>query len=111
MAVPLRQDQYGAVRVGDTRVLLDVVIHEFQNGATPEGIVESYDALTLADVYGVISYYLRHADAIDAYLREREQEAKKVRAMIEGSQPPRPNLRAVLMARAKARGKADAPAD
>jgi uncharacterized protein (DUF433 family) len=31
--------------------LLEVVIHEFRNGATPEEIVASYDDLDLADVY------------------------------------------------------------
>jgi uncharacterized protein (DUF433 family) len=111
IAVPLREDEQGAIRVGDTRVLLDLVIHEFRDGATPEGIVESYDALSLADVYAVISYYLRHVDVVHAYLLRREQEAKAVREMIEAAQPPRPNLRAALLARAKAREKANAPAD
>ncbi|HZW30554.1 MAG TPA: DUF433 domain-containing protein [Isosphaeraceae bacterium] len=111
MPVPLREDAHGAIRVGDTRVLLDLVIQEFRNGATPEGIVESYDALTLAEVYAVISYYLRHSDEIDTYLDRREQEARAVRERIEALQPPRPNLRAALMARAKAREKAGAQTD
>ena len=111
MAVPLREDEHGAIRVGETRVLLDLVIQEFRNGATPEEIVESYNALDLADVYAVISYYLRHPAAIDAYLSRREQEANAVREMIEASQPPRPNLRAAIMARVKAREKADVQAD
>jgi uncharacterized protein (DUF433 family) len=111
IAIPLREDEQGAIRIGNTRVLLDVVIHEFRNGATAEGIVESYDALALADVYAVISYYLQHADAVDAYLHRREQEAKAVREMIEDSQPPRPNLRAALMARAKASEQPHAEAD
>ena len=93
LAVPLREDDHGAIRVGNTRVLLDLVIQEFREGATPEEIVESYDALELADVYAVISYYLRHPDAIHAYLNRREQEAKAVREMIEASQPPRPTAR------------------
>jgi uncharacterized protein (DUF433 family) len=111
IAVPLREDEQGAIRIGNTRVLLDVVIHEFRNGASAEGIVESYDALTLADVYAVISYYLQHTDAVHAYLHRREQEAKAVREIIEASQPPRPNLRAALIARAKASEQADAQAD
>ena len=111
IAVPLREDDHGAIRVGDTRVLLDLVIQEFREGATPEEIVECYDALELTDVYAVISYYLRHPDAIHAYQHRREQEARAVREMIEASQPPRPNLRATLMARARARKNADAQAD
>ncbi|HKI18275.1 MAG TPA: DUF433 domain-containing protein [Isosphaeraceae bacterium] len=111
MAVPLREDEHGAIRVGDTRVLLDLVIQEFRDGATPEEIVEAYDALQLADVYAAITYYLRHSDTIEAYLDRREQEANAIREMIEASQPPRPNLRATLMARARAREKADAQTD
>jgi uncharacterized protein (DUF433 family) len=53
IAVPLRMDEHGAIRVGDTRVLVDLVIHEFQRGATPEGIVDSYDSLALNDVYSL----------------------------------------------------------
>jgi len=111
MFVPLREDEHGAIRVGDTRVLLDLVIQEFRNGASPEGIVESYDALNLADVYAVIGYYLRHAEVIDRYLDRREQEAGRIREMIEASQPPRPNLRAALIARARAKEQADARID
>ena len=109
MTVPLREDETGAIRVGNTRVLLDLVIHAFRDGASPEDIVESYDALSLGDVYGVITYCLRHPDPVQAYLQRREQEAQTVRARIEASQPPRPNLRAMLLARARSKGMTDAP--
>src|SRR5437773_1493883 len=108
IAVPLRMDEHGAIRVGDTRVLVDLVIHEFQNGATPEGIVDAYDALALPDVYAVLSYYLRNPQPIDEYLRRREEEARALRCQIEATQPPRPNLRAMLVARLKAKEKENA---
>jgi hypothetical protein len=80
-------------------LLLDLVIHAFRDGASAEGIVESYDGLNLADVYAIISYYLSHPEPIDDYLRRREKEAEVIRTKIEASQPPRANLRATLMAR------------
>jgi hypothetical protein len=43
--VPLRKDSDGAWRVGNTRVLLDLVIHAFNVGRTPEDIVQKYDTL------------------------------------------------------------------
>jgi uncharacterized protein (DUF433 family) len=107
----LRMDEGGAIRVGNTRVLLDLVIHEFRNGATPEGIAESYDALTLPDVYAVLAVYLRNPGPIDDYLRRREVEVQEVRRTIEASQPPRANLRATLLARLKARETENAPAN
>ena len=39
--VPLRTDESGSVRVGESRVSLDVVIREFMNGADPESIVQN----------------------------------------------------------------------
>lgn len=111
IVVPLREDEHGAIRVGKTRVLLDLVIDEFQRGETPEGIVDSYDTLNLADVYVVISYYLRNPEPIHAYLRRREEEAQALRKKIEASQPPRQNLRDMLMARAKAKENAHVPPD
>jgi uncharacterized protein (DUF433 family) len=57
---PLREDANGALRVGSTRVLLELVIQAFQDGATPEAIVQQYSSLSLPEVYAVIAYYLRH---------------------------------------------------
>jgi hypothetical protein len=44
--VPLRVDEHGVVRVGDSQVLL--VIREFHNGADPEAITHGYSTLNLA---------------------------------------------------------------
>jgi uncharacterized protein (DUF433 family) len=58
VVVPLREEPPGVFRVGESRVLLELVLRVFQAGATPEAIVQSYDTLHLADVYAVISRYL-----------------------------------------------------
>ena len=60
LIVPLRTDETGVVRVGKTRVTLDVVIGCYKRGETAEQIVEDFDTLRLADVHGVIAYYLGH---------------------------------------------------
>src|SRR5437763_9820505 len=77
---PLRVDQGGAVRVGSSRVSLDLVVEQYENGMTPEDMVRAYDTLALADVYAVIAYYLRHRDEVRAYLKRREAEAAALRA-------------------------------
>jgi uncharacterized protein (DUF433 family) len=97
--VPLRRDEHGVIRVGDSQVVLDVVIREFNNGADPEGIVHGYPTLALADVYGVIAYYLRHRKEVDEYLHNRREEAGRLRQEIEAKQPGRAELRAKLLAR------------
>ncbi len=98
-SVPLRIDEYGAVRVGNSQVLLDVVIREFWDGACPDDIAHDYPTLQPADVYAVIAYYLRHREAVDGYLQKRRLEADKLRQEVEARQPDRAGLRAMLMAR------------
>ena len=97
--VPLVSDGQGGLRVGGTRVLLERVIRAFENGATPEGIVQSYDTLQLPDVYAVLSWYLKHQAEVHEYLRLREQDAENIRQSIEARQPDLAALRARLMAR------------
>jgi uncharacterized protein (DUF433 family) len=97
--VPLRQDDAGAIRVGNTRVLLELVTEAYLDGATPETIVQWFDSLRLADVYAVISYYLNHEEEVKEYLRRREELAVEVRRKIEAVQPSRPNFRQELLAR------------
>ena len=101
---PLRLEASGAIRVGQTRVLLELVVHAFQDGATPEEIVQGYSTLDLADVYAVIAYALRHPEEIEAYLAEREQEAEEVRRKIEAAQGDLGDIRRRFLARQKSRG-------
>src|SRR5438552_3384619 len=81
--LPLRVDERGAVRVGKSRVSLDLVVEQYENGMTPEGMVRAYDTLVLADVHAVIAYYLRHREEIRTYLKRRAAEAEALRAKIE----------------------------
>lgn len=84
-SVPLRVDEDGAIRVGGTRVTLDVLLADYRNGASPETIAEELDVLTLADVYGALAYYHRHRDEVDEYLRRREEEAEAIRREVEAA--------------------------
>jgi uncharacterized protein (DUF433 family) len=104
---PLRVADGGAVRVGDTRISLDLVVEEYENGMTPEEMVRAYDTLDLADVHAVIAYYLRHREEVKAYVKRRQEEAEALRAKIEAERPR--VTREELLARRRAREKADAP--
>jgi uncharacterized protein (DUF433 family) len=94
---PLHEDAGGALRVGDSRVLLEIVIRAFQDGATPETIVQRYSTLALSDVYAVVAYYLRHRSEIDAYLARREEEAEAVQQRITAKQGNLTEIRERLM--------------
>ena len=99
IAVPLFDDGEGGLRVNGTRVLLERIVHAFEDGATPEGIVQSYDNLQLADVYAVLAWYLRHKTEVEEHLRKRVATADAIRQTIEAKQPDRAALRARLTAR------------
>src|SRR6059058_4221204 len=105
---PLRLDEGGAVRVGHSRISLDLVVEQYENGMTHEDMVRAYDTLVLADVHAVIAYYLRHRDEVRAYLKRRSEEAEALRTKIEAERPR--VSREELLARRSAREKADAPA-
>jgi uncharacterized protein (DUF433 family) len=105
---PLRTDQGGVVRVGRSRVSLDIVVEQYENGVMPENIVRAYDTLALADVQAVIAYYLGHRDEVLAYLERRKEEAESLRARIEAERPR--VTREELLARRGAAEKDNAPA-
>src|SRR4051812_17588075 len=84
---PLRRWEGGAVRVGRSRVGLDIVVGCYEDGMTPEDIVRDYDSLDLADVYAVIAHYLRHSDVVRAYIAQLDREAAELRAKIEAERP------------------------
>jgi hypothetical protein len=80
---PLRLDEGSIVRVGQSRVSLDTIVEQYENGMTPEEMVAAYDTLELADVYATIAYFLRHVIQVRAYLKRRDEEAQALRAKIE----------------------------
>lgn len=96
---PLRVDETGTIRIGPSRVTLDVLLADYRRGMTPEEIVRQMDALDLADVHFAISYYLRHREEVDEYLRQRRAQADELQRKIEAEQPDRANLKAKLLAR------------
>lgn len=83
--VPLTQWEDGSIRVGDTRLLVDIVIYAHKRGLCPEEIFQSFpsSAYTVADIYAVIAYYLSHKTEIDSYLARREKESEEVWKKIE----------------------------
>jgi len=64
----------GGYYVAGTRIGLDVVVHDFRRGRSPETIFESYPSLgSLTKVYGAITFILEHPAEIEAYLRDQDR--------------------------------------
>lgn len=86
--VPLVTGADGVVRVSGSRVTLDTIVAAFRTGATAEEIAQDYPSVDLVDIYAVITYYLRHRDEVEEYLRARQRAAEEVRAENEAQFDP-----------------------
>jgi uncharacterized protein (DUF433 family) len=98
---PLMLGPDGVIRVGRTRVTLDVVVAVFDAGATPEEIVQQYPSLDLATAYSVVAHVLQHRAEVDRYLTKRQAEATAVRQENERRFAP-DGIRQRLLARRSA---------
>lgn len=98
VTVPLETWPDGTVRVGSTRLLIDMVVTAFNLGSDPQDISRQFPPLALADAYAVIAYYLQNKEEVDAYLKKREEEGERLRAEIQ-ARWPNDGLRERLLAR------------
>jgi uncharacterized protein (DUF433 family) len=96
--VPLVEGSDGVMRVRGTRITLDTVLAAFHEGATAEEIVQQYPSISLADVYQVIGYSLRHSSEVEAYLAQRRETSRTTRELNESTWPPN-SIRDRLLAR------------
>lgn len=96
--VPLAADASGVMRIGNTRVSLDILVNAFHAGQSPEEIREQYPTVELADIYSVLTYYLRHTADVDAYLAEQDHQRDQARAETQ-ARFPQAGIRARLLAR------------
>jgi len=74
----VEKNEFG-YRIAGSRVSLDSIVYAYREGRNPEMIVQSFETLTLEQVYGAIAFYLAHREEIDAYLEQgkRDYEAKR----------------------------------
>jgi len=88
LAVPLKTDEHGVIRVMGTRIPIDTVIARYHQGETPEGIHHGFPTLSVSDIWAVIAYYLAHRAELDTYLETRDAESARTRQEIEANYPP-----------------------
>jgi uncharacterized protein (DUF433 family) len=73
------EERSGAYFIAGTRVSLDSVVHAYLRGESPEGIAESFPALTLEQIFGSLAFYLAKRDKIDRYLRRGKEDFERLR--------------------------------
>jgi uncharacterized protein (DUF433 family) len=82
LPVPVRADDHGVLRIGNTRVTLDSVASEWQNGATPEEIALRFPSLEVREVYAVCAWALWHREEVERYLEQRRGQAEALQTEI-----------------------------
>ena len=102
---PLHQETDGTIRVGHTRISLDLVICSYLDGMTPEQIAASFETLDLGDVYAAIAYFHHHRADVEEYLRVRSDRAEAINELWE-ARSSSAGLRDRLQARLKSASKA-----
>ena len=68
---------------------LDCVVEMFEHGASPEEIAEEYDSLELADIYAVLTYYLRHREEVTRYLADQGAHSEEASKPFDAAFPNR----------------------
>lgn len=77
----------GEYYVTHTSVPVGVVIAAWKRNPTPEDILDQFPSLSLADVYGVVSYYLDHRPEMDAHFAQLAEEYERERLQEQAADP------------------------
>jgi uncharacterized protein (DUF433 family) len=79
MAKEYIEEHDGGYYVAGTRVSLDSIVQCFNEGLSPEAILQEFETLTLTQVFGAITFYLENQPDIDAYRVRQKQRFEAVR--------------------------------
>jgi uncharacterized protein (DUF433 family) len=70
----------GGYYLAGTRIGLDVLVHAFRAGKSPEAILQAHRSIgSLAKVYGAITFVLEHPETVESYLAEQDELWKEIR--------------------------------
>ncbi|MCP4106282.1 MAG: DUF433 domain-containing protein [Desulfobacteraceae bacterium] len=71
----------GVVRLKGFRIGIEHIIRSYQEGYTPEQIIQEFPGVSLETVYATLTYYLHNKKEVDDYINEltrwTEQQMKK----------------------------------
>ena len=87
MARDYVEQRDGGYYIEGTRISLDSVVYAFLRGESPEGIAESFPALTLEQIFGGLAFYMANRGRIDQYLSESRREFEEMRRQARQNNP------------------------
>jgi uncharacterized protein (DUF433 family) len=66
--------------IAGSRVPLEVVIHEYQNGAPAESIAQNFPTLTLEQIYGALAFYHGNRTQVEQAMHSTAKKWEEFRA-------------------------------
>jgi uncharacterized protein (DUF433 family) len=70
----------GGFSVAGTRIGLDVLVHDFRRGRSPEEILDAYPSIgSLAKTCGAIAFILDHPAEVEAYLSDQDRILQEIK--------------------------------
>jgi len=84
--VPLVQLETGGIRVRNSRVTLETIVHRMQMGDTAEEINDGFPTVSVSTIKEILAWYFDNKAEADEYLQQVEEEGERVRQWAE-SQP------------------------
>jgi uncharacterized protein (DUF433 family) len=98
----LTGDADGDIYLKGHRIGLQDVVHFYNEGYSPEQLLEAFPTLSLALIHKIVAFYLENRAEVDAYVSQHEAEMERQRAgAVRG--PDAAELRRRLEAKAAAR--------
>jgi uncharacterized protein (DUF433 family) len=97
----LSQDKYGYIHLTGHRIGLMHVVDLYNQGYSPEMLLDHFPTLSLALIHKTIGFYLENQAEVDAYIAECRAEIDR-QASAPQSGPDRAELRRRMEARRRA---------
>ncbi len=92
----------GATRLRGHRIGIEHIVECYQEGLSPEAIADAFPGLSLEQIYGVITYYLRNQADVDTYMAAGTAMAEQAIREYD-SQPPAPVVQRLRALKAQRR--------
>jgi uncharacterized protein (DUF433 family) len=85
------------IRLKGSRIAIEVIIDDFNAGATADQIQKNYPTISLEQVYAAITYYLHNQPEVDAYIQRGRaiEDAYYQEYLNQGPSPMAERIRAL----------------
>ena len=88
------------IRLRGHRIGLEHIVQGYRSGSSADEIADEFPGVALEQIYGVLTYYLRHQADIDAYLQRQEAHCEQeYRRSLERPSPAMARIRRTLAER------------